>query len=155
MGPNWPESSAADGWAGPGGFEVEMSEPYSIFTGLPLPELESLRADITSYVQARHAKPIRFGNAVGPVQPKAHSSTRRESLRREYVGMAECRRMHSGRTAGSPAAALLWTRTKGLAHSASGPMRKAHADRSESGRDKHIGGGAWAACCMLYLVCHS
>jgi hypothetical protein len=32
-----------------------MSEPYSIFTGLPLPELESLRADITSYVQARHA----------------------------------------------------------------------------------------------------
>lgn len=36
-----------------GGFEVEMSEPYSIFTGLPLPELESLRADITSYVQIR------------------------------------------------------------------------------------------------------
>ncbi len=55
MGPNWPESSAADGWAWQGGFEVEMSEPYSIFTGLPLPELESLRADITSYVQARHA----------------------------------------------------------------------------------------------------
>ncbi len=100
------------GRAWQGGFEVEMSEPYSIFTGLPLPELESLRADITSYVQARHAKPIRFGNAVGPVQPKAHSSTRRESLRREYVGMAECRRMHSGRTGGSPAgpAALLWVR---------------------------------------------
>ena len=47
------------GRAWQGGFEVEMSEPYSIFTGLPLPELESLRADITSYVQARHAKPIR------------------------------------------------------------------------------------------------